>query len=145
MQGLNNGRRATLAALSVWALACALPAAAQDPALGEARSAALEWLTVVDVDNATATHAAASAKFRSTMTQAQWSEALTQARAQFGAMERRTFAGAQKADDPAAKAQGEFAVLVFRSNFAKRDTVVETLTMERESDGKWRVAGYSLR
>ena len=79
------------------------------------------------------------------MTQAQWADALVKARREFGAIDRRTFAGAQKADDPAAKAQGEFAVLVFRSNFAKRDTVVETMTMERESDGKWRVAGYSLR
>lgn len=145
MQGLNNGRRAMLAALSAWALVCALPAAAQDPALSEARSAALEWLIVADADNATATHAAAAAKFRTTMTQAQWADALAQARAQFGAMAQRTFAGAQKADDPSAKAQGEFAVLVFRTSFAKRDAVVETLTMERESDGKWRVAGYSLR
>ena len=145
MQGLNNGRRTVLAALSVWALACALPAAAQDPLINEARHVALEWLTVVDADNATASYAAASDKFRTAMTAEQWAGALANAREQFGAMQRRTFAGGQKADEAPNKPKGEFVMLVFRSGFAKRDTVVETLTMEREPDGKWRVIGYSLR
>jgi hypothetical protein len=145
MQGLNNGRRRMLVALSVWALACALPAAAQDPQISDARRVALEWLTVVDADNGTASYAAAGTKFRTTMTQEQWSGALAQARSQFGATQRRTFAGAQKSDDIPNKPEGDFVLLTFRSGFEKRDTVMETLTMERESDGKWHVIGYALR
>ena len=145
MQRLTNGRRAMLAALSVWAFAWAFPVAAQDPQVSEARRVALEWLTVVDADNATASYAAAADKFHKAMTQEQWAAALAQARTEFGAQQRRTFAGAQKGDEFPNKPPGDFVVLVFRSGFAKRDTVVETVTMEKEPDGKWRIIGYSLR
>lgn len=147
MQRLNTGRRTVLAALSVWAFAFAyaLPAAAQDPQISEARRAGLEWLTVVDADNATASYAAAADKFRKAMTQEQWTTALSQVRTQFGPNQRRTFAGAQKSDDLPNKPEGDFLMLFFRSGFAKRDTVMEQLTMEREPDGKWRIIGYSLR
>jgi hypothetical protein len=145
MQGTNNGRRAVLAALCVWALACALPAAAQDPQINEAHRAALEWLTVVDADNSTASYAAAGSKFRTAMTQEKWAGAMGAARTQFGKTQRRTFAGAQKADAMPNKPPGDFVMLLFRSGFEKRDTVMETLTMEKEPDGKWRVIGYSLR
>ena len=145
MQGLNTGRRAMLAALPVWAFACALPVAAQDPQVSEARRVALEWLSVVDADNATASYAAAADKFRRAMTQEQWATALSQARAQFGPLQRRTFAGAQKADEIPNKPEGEFMVLFFRSGFAKRETVMEQVTVERERDGKLRIIGYSLR
>jgi hypothetical protein len=134
-----------LAALSVWALAFALPVVAQDPQVSEARHVALEWLTVVDADNGTASYAAAAEKFRQAMTQEQWATALSEARAQFGALERRTFAGAQKGDEIPNKPEGDFVILFFRSSFAKRDTVTEQVTLEREADGKWRIIGYSLR
>lgn len=145
MQGSNIGRRAMLAALSVWAVACAFPVAAQDPQVSEARRVASEWLTVVDADNATASYAAAANKFRQAMTQEQWAAALSQARTQFGALQRRTFAGAQKGDEMQNKPEGEFVVLFFRSGFAKRESVTEQVLMEREADGKWRIIGYSLR
>jgi len=145
MQGSNIGRRAMLAALSAWAVACALPVAAQDPQVSEARRVASEWLTVVDADNATASYAAAADKFRQAMTQEQWATSLVQARAQFGILQRRTFAGAQKGDEIPNKPQGEFVVLFFRSGFAKRENVTEQVMMEREADGKWRIIGYSLR
>ena len=145
MQGRNNGRRAMLAALSVWGLAIALPVAAQDPQVSEARRLTLEWLTVVDADNATASYAAAAEKFHQAMTQEQWATALSQARAQFGALQRRTFAGAQKGDEIPNKPPGDFVIVYFRSGFAKRENVTEQLTLERGTDGKWRIVGYSLR
>ena len=36
-------------------------------------------------------------------------------------------------------------IVVFRTEFAKRSTGIESLTMEREADGKWRVVGYLMR
>jgi uncharacterized protein DUF4019 len=145
MHELNNGRRAVLAALFVWGLAIAFPVAAQDPQVNEARRVALEWLTVVDADNATASYAAAAGKFHDAMTQEQWATALSQARAQFGALQRRTFAGAQKGDEMPNKPPGDFVMLYFRSGFAKRENVTEQLTLERGPDGKWGIVGYSLR
>ncbi len=34
---------------------------------------------------------------------------------------------------------------MFRAEFANRADVVETLTLEREPDGVWRVVGYLMR
>lgn len=144
MQRLNNGRRAMLTALSVWGFAIAFPVSAQDPQVNEGRRVALEWLTVVDADNAIASYAAAADKFHQAMTQEQWATALAQARAQFGALQRRTFAGAQKGDEIPSKPEGDFMLLYFRSGFAKRENVTEQLTLERGPDGKWRIVGYSL-
>jgi hypothetical protein len=37
---------------------------------------------------------------------------------------------------------GDFAVIVFRSSYAKRPETYETITLERERDGVWRVIGF---
>jgi hypothetical protein len=36
-------------------------------------------------------------------------------------------------------------LLVFRSSFAKKIDSGETVTLEREADGAWRVIGYLIR
>jgi hypothetical protein len=40
--------------------------------------------------------------------------------------------------------EGEFALVLFRTAFAKKADHRETVMLERESDGVWRVIGYSL-
>ena len=42
-------------------------------------------------------------------------------------------------------ADGDYALVLFRSAFAKRQDVRESVTLEREADGRWRVIGYALR
>ena len=41
--------------------------------------------------------------------------------------------------------EGEYASLVFRTSFANQADARETVTLERESDGAWRVVGYFIR
>jgi len=40
---------------------------------------------------------------------------------------------------------GEYAIVVFRTTFAKKMDARETLTLEHEADGVWRVIGYFIR
>ena len=40
---------------------------------------------------------------------------------------------------------GEYSLLVFRSTFANKTDSRETVTLEREADGNWRVIGYFVR
>ena len=40
---------------------------------------------------------------------------------------------------------GEYSLLVFRSGFTKKADSRETVTLEREADGVWRVIGYFIR
>jgi len=40
---------------------------------------------------------------------------------------------------------GEYVVFLFDTDFEKRTGFVETITVAREKDGSWRIAGYYIR
>ncbi len=145
MEGCNRGRRVVLAALAAWAVAMALPAVAQNPQITEAQAASRAWLALADANDAVASYNAAAKRFHDTMSVDQWTVALTQARTQFGAVKHRTMLGAQPPNPGKDVPPGEFMIVVFRTEFDKRVQGTETLTLERESDGKWRVVGYLMR
>jgi len=140
-----SGRRFALTALFAWALATALPVAAQDPRLSEAHGAALSWLALTDGGDTAASYAAAGKRFQATMTQEQWASAFATVRAKVGATDRRTLGGSKVLDPGESPDGGVFAMLVFRTGFANRQNSTETVTLERETDGKWRVVGYSMQ
>ncbi|MCC6868526.1 MAG: DUF4019 domain-containing protein [Burkholderiales bacterium] len=137
-------RRKALIAFVAGALAASFPALGQDPRLSEAHSAGMAWLVLADADDATGTFDTAAKRFHEAMPRERWAQALRAARDQFGKNLRRTIVAVQPSSGTAA-APGEFVVMIFRAEFEKRPDAVETLTLEREADGKWRVAGYLMR
>ena len=141
----NRGRRAVLAALAAWAIACALPANAQDPRSSEAQAAAREWLALVDANDTVGTYNAAAKRFQQAMPVDQWTAAMNQARQQFGATKQRTMIVTEPPTPGKEVPPGDFLVIIFRTEFENRSTGTETLTVEREQDGKWRVVGYLMR
>jgi hypothetical protein len=145
MARATGGRRAVLAALAGLVVTAALPAIAQDPKVSEARRAALDWLALTDANNGEASWNAASKKFQTSMTPADWSQGLQNARVPYGAVEQRTVVSAQATTQFPGAPEGEYAVITFTTAFANKRGVGETLSMERELDGKWRVVGYSIR
>ena len=40
---------------------------------------------------------------------------------------------------------GEYALIIYATSFANKAEGHETLTLERESNGKWRSVGYFIR
>jgi hypothetical protein len=138
------GRRGALVALGLWVAAWVLPVAAQDPRVSEAQAVARDWLKLTDAGNATASYGAAGAKYRAALTQEQWTKALASARTPFGAVVQRAFANG-RTGRPEGAPEGESAILLFRTTFEKKTDAAETMTVEREADGKWRVIGYSIR
>jgi hypothetical protein len=140
-----RGRRSVLAALLVCAIGCGLPAHAQDPRYSEAQAAALAWLALADADDAPGSYNAAAKRFQSAMSVEQWAVVSKQAREKFGATKRRTIIGTQPPRPGPDVPPGEFVVIVYRTEFDKHPSGNETLTLEREPDGKWRVVGYLMR
>lgn len=139
-----RGRRGALVALVLWAFACIAPAMAQDPRVSEAQAAARDWLVLTDAGNASASYAAAGEKYRTVLTAEQWTKALESVRTPLGAVAQRTFASGQTGK-PQGAPDGDYAMVVFRTAFAAKTDTAETVTLEREADGKWRVIGYSIR
>jgi hypothetical protein len=145
MEHVIRGRRLALAALSAFALVVATPALAQDPRYSEAQAAARAWLALADANDTMASYNTTAKKFQDAMPMDQWTAAMTQARQQFGAVKTRTMIGTESPTPAPGTLPGEYVVIAYRTEFEKRQTGTETLTLEHESDGKWRVVGYLMR
>jgi len=119
---------------------------AQDPRASLAQKAALQFLALTDKNDAKASWEAAGKQFQKAITPERWKEALNDLRGPLGPTVGRTLLSTRFTDKfPGSSATGEYALLEFRASFAKRTRARETLTVEREADGVWRVIGYSIR
>ncbi len=140
---ISQRRRRQLVALL--ALAACAPAFGQDPRASETQYVALEWLKLSDAGNAQAAWKAAGKKFQATRTPEQFTQALAEQRAPYGALVQRALNGADFRSNFPNQPPGEYAMLQFRTTFANRTVAVESISLEREGDGRWRVVGYGLR
>jgi hypothetical protein len=143
----NPHRRRVVPALALICVAAlsAGVATAQDPRASAAQAAAREWLALADRADAKASRDAAGKKFQAAMPVAGWSAALAKARAPLGAVKNRTIFKTDFTRKFQDYLEGEYALIIYLTSFANKAQSQETVTLERESDGKWRVIGYSIR
>lgn len=132
--------------LVVLALAIVLPlgALAADTS-NDAMSAALAWLRLVDAGKYIESGKETSALFRKSVTPEKWELMLQVGRDPLGKLVSRTEKSRKHAKTLPGAPDGDYHVLQFSSTFEKKKEAVETITMMRESDGSWRVAGYFIR
>ncbi len=136
-------RRALLRALAIvpWV---GVAAQAQDPRATLAAAAARDWLALVDRGDAAGILAAASEQFRSKVDEKSWNMGYQKQRAWRGALLSRTLASSRFENRIPGSPPGDYAVLVYRSSFANRSDSAETVSLERDRDGAWRVIGYTI-
>ena len=111
------------------------------PRAAEASDVAVEaaargWLALVDAGRWEDSWAATAASFRSLNTSAAWAAASEKVRAPLGAMRSRTFLSHQSLPAP----PHGYEVVKFRTDYANRQGVTETVSLDREG-GEWRVVG----
>jgi hypothetical protein len=140
-----TGRRRVLALAALSAIVFSLPSAAQDPRRNEAVAAARDWLVLLDKHDVKQMYAASGKRFRDGISEEKWSQVAESGRQQFGAVKSRTLIGAESPPDTPNRPKGDFMTVVFRADFDKRGVGTESLTLEREGDGKWRVIGYLMK
>ena len=143
---VDRARRGALRAVAAIALLSGLapPLAAQDPRGSEAQRAARAWLLLVDRPDAAASWEAADKKFKGAMSVERWTASMEQIRGPLGALVQRTAVSTRFANSLKGFPAGDYAIVVFRASFAKKTPVQETVTLDRDSGGVWRVVGYSL-
>lgn len=106
--------------------------------------AALGWLVLLDRrDWGTAWETSASV-FRSSVPLASWLEGIPKSREPLGVLEDRKLDTAVYKTQLQGRPDGDYVTLVFTSKFSNRE-VQEILTTVRDTDGRWRVTGYSTR
>ena len=139
------GRRGALRAAAALALGVLAPTlAAQDPRGVEAQSAARVWLLVTDRGDAAASWAAADSKFRDAMSVERWTAALQKIRGPLGPLVQRSVLSTRFAKSLSGFPPGDYAMVVFRASFSQRTGVQETVTLDRDPGGIWRVVGYAI-
>ena len=110
-----------------------------------ASSAALAWLELVDRGAYEESWAATSRLFRLAVEQEAWVRALRASREPMGGLQSRTRHSAQYTQIMPGAPDGEYVVLQFASRFDRKQVGAETVTVQREDDGLWRVGGYFIR
>jgi len=129
-------------------LACCLSATgsgsalAQDPRATAAQKEARSWLALTDRGDALASWSATGKQFQNAISADKWADSLKQVRPPLGALVERTLLSTQFTTS---FPDGDYVLLVFRSSFAKKIDSGETVTLEHEADGAWRVIGYLIR
>jgi len=121
-------------------------AQAQDSRTTAAQLAARTFLVSTDRDDGKTSWQLAGKQFQNAITDARWTEALHAVRVPLGSVVERTLLSTKFTTNFAgAAAEGDYALLLYRTSFANRTDARETVTLEREPDGEWRVIGYFIR
>ena len=107
--------------------------------------AAHAWLLLLDRRDWGSAWDASSAVFRQTVPLGAWMDGIPKVREPFGAMVERQPGAAQYKKTLAGRPDGDYVTVNFLTKFDKNPQVVETVTTVRETDGRWRVTGYSAR
>lgn len=109
----------------------------------EARTAARQWLALIDAADYPAAYALEPARLRATTTQEQFVRSMESRRAPFGKMLSRTFMGAAFTRKMTGAPDGRYESILFRTSFAQKSLAAERVILSFESDA-WRVVDYRL-
>jgi hypothetical protein len=140
----DRARRTVLGALVVCGVGAATNGFAQDAQTSIVQKSARDWLALIDRMDTVGSWNAAGTRFKAVITEAKWGTSLRQVRTPLGAFEQRSMLSTTFTKQLPDGSEGEFALVLCRTVFAKKVDNRETVTLERESDGVWRVIGYSL-
>lgn len=122
----------------------ALNATTLNPDEKAAADAAKHWVALVDKADWSASWERAASIFKAQVTAEQWAAVGEPIRKPLGAVISRELQRATATNSLPGVPAGDYIVLEFKSRFAGREEVVETVALAREGDA-WKVAGYFMR
>lgn len=126
------------------AAAAAEPTAEHKEKAAAATLAASGWLLLLDRRDWGRAWETSASMFRSTVPLAAWMDGIPKARDLGDFVEREPDEAVYKTTLEG-RPNGDYVTIIYGSRFSKKDDVVEIVTTVLESDGKWRVTGYSTR
>ncbi len=109
-----------------------------------ASNAAKEWVALLDDHQWEESWRDAAAQFKSKISAAQWTAMVQPIRQPLGAVSSRTIQSTTRASSLPGAPAGDYEVLQFLTNFAKKPGSVETVALSHEGSG-WKVTGYYIR
>jgi hypothetical protein len=126
-------------------LESALPLAAQDIDTKAAQASIEAWLALVDSEAYADSWTTAASGFKSRVGQQQWETMAKSARGPFGRLKERKLGKTTATRTVPGAPDGEYVIVQFNTAFEHKAAAVETATAVKDTDGAWRVAGYSIK
>lgn len=135
----------TLLALILALIPGASAVQADEESIDKAVAAAKAWLELVDRSKYDESWAASAALFRQAVTQEQWRQKISAARAPLGKRIFRKLVLTKYETTLPQAPEGEYVVIQFKTIFENESHTLETVTPMKDPDGEWRVSGYFIR
>ncbi len=111
----------------------------------DAQAAAQAWLALVDQGQYEQSYENASAYFKSMIDKEKWASQLAAVRKPLGTLVSRNLTNKQDMTSLPGMPDGAYCVLSFATVLNNKASAVETMTVMKEKDGQWRMAGYFIR
>ena len=108
-------------------------------------AAADDWLALVDEKNYPGSWLAAAEIFRAAVSITQWSDMASSVRDPLGELLSRDLFHDQSTTSLPGMPDGHYLILRYATTFANKAKTVESITVMKEDDGTWRVAGYFIK
>src|SRR3979411_404941 len=109
----------------------------------EARTAALEWLGLIDAGDSARAYAEEPARLRAATTEGQFSRSMEGRRAPFGRVLSRKFIGAAFTRKLTGSPDGRYESILFRTSFQHKALAAERVILIDEAR-QWRVVDYRV-
>jgi len=106
---------------------------------------AARWLKLTDAKDYNASWQTAAKIFKSTITADQWAITLKSIRAPLGNVVSRDLLHDQLTTTLPGNPDGSYLVLRYVTRFTNKTHAVKSITLIKESEGTWRVAGYFIK
>ena len=114
------------------------------PSSSESAASARDWLALIDGKHWEQSWAAAGTEFKAHISAAEWATRAEPVVQMFGSATSRSLTSVIKATQIPGAPEGQYEVLQFTTNFEKKPSSIETVTLAHEPSG-WKVDGYFIR
>ncbi len=111
----------------------------------EGAHSAEQWLTIVDRGAYEESWVESAVLFKTNVAQTEWDKMLGKVRQPLGANLSRSMEKAEYTSSLPGAPDGEYVVATFKSSFEEKAKAVETVTVTKSDDGKWKVVGYFIK
>ena len=134
-----------LPALLLMAINNAIAAGGKTKPEDAAVASAQNWLKTVDSGKYGQAWDQAAQYFKNVVPKANFEESFRGVRSPLGKVMKRSLESAKYTKTLPGAPDGEYTVIQFKTEFENKRESVETITPQKEKDGRWRVSGYYIK
>ena len=104
-----------------------------------------KWISLVDSGNYWESWETSSEIFKHAVTKEDWIKTLEGLRPSFGDVISREVDSKKYETSLPGAPDGEYVVIVYKTQFKNKEKAFETITPMKDADGEWRVSGYFIK